>query len=159
MHELIGLGQVLWRDVMFWGFKLTISLLILFWLVEIVWLLARWVLDAKKEWPHINEGKFFYQYRMLWCGSPKEYIPGDWLGSNTDNTDIAEYFVYTALYAVLLAVISAVWPIVIVLTITIGILYAVRGGFRIKRLLWAAIKELKNKAEKDHDHDERYQQS
>ncbi len=129
------------------------------WAVELVWLLARWVLDARETWPDYTAGVFFYSSRLMWCGDPSEYIPEPWLGHNTGDSDVTEYFLWTLVYCAVFACMALTWPIVVAIAAVFGALFAVRGGFRLRRLVWAAMKELKKKAEKDHNHDGTYTKS
>ncbi len=155
MELLFNTLMDVWWTFSVTGLWASLWLLTGLWAVEIAWLLARWVLDARETWPD-DDDVFFCKHRKLWCGDPSSYVPERWLGHNTHGDNVGEYYLWTLVYCVAFACMALMWPIIVAIATVFGALFAVRGGFRLRRLVWTAMKELKKKAEKDHNHDGTY---
>ena len=110
-------------------------------LIQIGWIFYRWVVDANTEWEKEAKSK------KIFCGN------ANWLLK----LKCSDTRTFTALILVCWAfsvTLSLVWPIAIIAAILYTFGYCTRGCLRFKRKINNA---LGNKADKDHEHDDKYE--
>lgn len=150
MELLLSIFCDIWFKGMIWGLWATLAIFLLLWIVEFGWLIARWLMDAKETWSEANMD------RQVWCGDLSKILIKDMPGDDIDEEQVGWYLFAVFVYCVCFAVVILVWPFLVMVAVTYGSMRLLRGGFRLRRLVWKAVKELKNKADKGHDHDGRY---
>jgi len=146
MEILWSIFADIWLTGLIWGEWAALTIFLVLFIIEFGWLVLRWLTDAKETWSDLHA------VRSVWCGDLDTFIPNKWPGENIDETEVGGYLLAVLLYCAAFAVLTLFWPFLVITAATYGVMLLLRGGFRLRRLVWAAVKELKNKADKSHNH-------
>lgn len=135
------LVKELWNTGFHWALIATAIVGSVVLLLQIGWTFYRWVVDANTEWDEKTKDKKIFCGGFNWpikinCHETKPFIAA------------------IILCCMVFAILSSVWPIVIMAAVLCIFGHGTRGCLRFKRKVGRA---LDDKADKDHGHDDKYE--
>lgn len=146
---------VIWKTGAHLGWMFLGALLAMMSVAQLVWQFWRWIDDAEeREEGDGNAGGYISEnerhrilYGNLFKGWPWEVEKGH----------IAAWWAFVILISGVIATVCvALWPIVVAAAMIYGLGQLARGSRRGQKTLTKILAALKNKSEKDHDHDDDY---
>jgi len=134
---------------------LVIYLTVLTIVAQVIWAAYRYVTDAAKTFEDSSRS-YTERDRVIFCGDwLSKVIPDPMPGCETYSNDLGKFIGIICIYCVCGLASALVWPLLIVYGALHGSLFGMRAVLRFKKKVNEA---LKNKADKDHNHDDRYVQ-
>lgn len=142
----------IWRFGAFAAWKFLGMLLLLLATAQLLWQFWRWIDDAEtREEGNGDKADFINKSkrRRVFCGNLFAGRP-----FQVSKNETAHFWLFVIIVGgIVIAVCIGLWPIIMTAGLIYGFGQAARGFRRLQKTIAKMLATLKNKAEKDHDHD------